>query len=456
MSKGNILIVDDSRNVLVALEMLLSQEFEKVSSISSPNRLISELRQNPYNLVLLDMNFKSGANTGNEGIYWLNRIREDNPDISVVLMTAYGDVELAVRALKAGATDFVLKPWDNTRLLTTVRSAVELNLSKREIKNLRQKERELKTSMNRYDKEIIGSSVPMTTVLRTVDKVAATDTNVLITGDNGTGKELISRRLHRLSGRSQELMVSVDMGAVSETLFESELFGHVKGAFTDARENRTGKFELADNGTLFLDEISNLPLNLQPKLLAALQNRVITPVGSNQAIPVNIRLICATNRNPDKMVAQGLFREDLLYRINTIRIEVPPLRARTDDIPVLASCFLEKYSEKYGKKPIEITGQAMERMLQHNWPGNVRELEHTIEKAVILNETGKLYPGDIIPVTRSGHAPEHDGSLNLGQMEKRMILSALGKFPGNIKAAAGELGITRQTLYNKLQKYGIG
>ena len=446
MARGNILIVDDSRNVLVALEMLLTQEFEKVSSISSPNRLISELRQNPYNLVLLDMNFKSGANTGNEGIYWLNRIREDHPDISVVLMTAYGDVELAVRALKAGATDFVLKPWDNTRLLTTVRSAVELNLSKREIKNLRQKERELKTSMNRYDKEIISSSVPMTSVLRTVEKVAATDTNVLITGENGTGKELIARRLHRLSGRSQELMVSVDMGAVTETLFESELFGHVKGAFTDARENRTGKFELADKGTLFLDEIANLPLSLQPKLLAALQNRVITPVGSNQAIPVDIRLVSATNRNPDEMVEQGLFREDLLYRINTIRIEIPPLRARTDDIPVLASCFLEKYSEKYGKKPIEITGQAMERMLQHSWPGNVRELEHTIEKAVILNETGKLYPEDIIPVTRAGDAPELDGSLNLEQMEKRIILSALEKFPGNIKAAAGELGITRQTL----------
>jgi DNA-binding NtrC family response regulator len=455
MARGSILIVDDSKNVLVALEMLLSQEFDRVCSISSPNRLISELRQNFYNLVLLDMNFKSGANTGNEGIYWLQRIREDHPEISVVLMTAYGDVELAVRALKAGATDFVLKPWDNTRLLVTVRSAVELNLSKREIKNLRQREREIKSSINREDKEIIGSSGLMTEVLKTVEKVAPTETNVLITGENGTGKELIARRIHRLSGRRQELMVSVDMGAVSETLFESELFGHIKGSFTDARENRTGKFELADKGTLFLDEIANLPLGLQPKLLAVLQNRVITRVGSNETIPVDIRLVCATNRNPVDMVARGLFREDLLYRINTITIEIPPLRSRTSDIPVLASYFIEKYSEKYGKKPVDISSQAMDRMLQHNWPGNVRELEHTIERAVILNETGRLKPEEIISIPLN-NGLQFGESLNLGQMEKKMILAAIGRNPGNITAAAGELGITRQTLYNKIQKYGIG
>ena len=456
MSKGNILIVDDSRNVLLAIEMLLSQEFDKVSTISSPNLLISELRQNQYNLVLLDMNFKSGANTGNEGIYWLQRIREDHPDISVVLMTAYGDVELAVRALKAGATDFVLKPWDNIKLLATVRSAVQLNLSRKEIKNLRQREKELKTSINRYDKEIIGSSKPFAEMLKTVEKVAATDTNVLITGENGTGKELIARRIHRLSGRSQELMVSVDMGAVSETLFESELFGHVKGAFTDARENRTGRIELADKGTLFLDEIANLPLSLQPKLLAALQNRVITRVGSNETVPVDIRLISATNRNPARMVAEGLFREDLLYRINTIGIEIPPLRSRTSDIPLLASHFLEKYSEKYGKKPIEISGRAMEGMVQHSWPGNVRELEHTVEKAVILNESGRITENDLFSGTASGYLPDPGDTLNLVEIEKKVIMTAIEKNQGNIKAASEKLGITRQTLYNKMQKYGIG
>jgi len=455
MSKGNILVVDDNRNVLLAIEMLLSQEFDRVSTISSPNLLISELRQNQYNLVLLDMNFKSGANTGNEGIYWLQRIREDHPDISVVLMTAYGDVELAVRALKAGATDFVLKPWDNTKLLATVRSAIHLNLSRREIKDLRQREKELKTSINRYDKEIIGSSKPFAEMLKTVEKVATTDTNVLITGENGTGKELIARRIHQLSGRSQELMVSVDMGAVSGTLFESELFGHVKGAFTDARENRTGKIELANKGSLFLDEIANLPLSLQPKLLAALQNRVITRVGSNETVPVDIRLISATNRNPARMVAEGLFREDLLYRINTISIEIPPLRSRTSDIPLLAGYFLKKYSEKYGKNPIEISERAMERMVRHSWPGNVRELEHTVEKAVILNESGRITETDLFSGSASGYLPDPGDTLNLVEIEKKVIMTAIERNQGNIKAAAEKLGITRQTLYNKMQKYGI-
>ena len=456
MTKGNILIVDDSRNVLLAIEMLLSQEFERVNTISSPNMLISELRKNQYNLVLLDMNFKSGANTGNEGIYWLQRIREDHPDISVVLMTAYGDVELAVRALKAGANDFVLKPWDNTKLLATVRSAIQLNLSRKEVKDLRQKERELKTSINRHHKDIIGTSQQFKQMLKTVEKVASTDTNVLITGENGTGKELVARMVHRLSGRSQELMVSVDMGALSETLFESELFGHVKGAFTDARENRTGKFELAGKGTLFLDEIANLPLSLQPKLLAALQNREITPVGSNRTIPVDIRLICATNRDPAQMVERGLFREDLLYRINTIRIEIPPLRSRTDDIPVLASHFLKKYSDNYGKSPIEITSQAMDRMIQHSWPGNVRELEHTVEKAVILNESGRIMVNDLFSAPPRENMTDHGEILNLEEMEKRLVMAAIERNPGNIKAAAKQLGITRQTLYNKIQKYGMG
>ena len=454
MAKGSILIVDDNKNVLLALEMLLSPEFDKVLCIPSPNQLLSELHSTKYNLVLLDMNFSSGVNTGNEGIYWLQRIRENYPDISVVMFTAYGDVELAVKALKAGATDFVLKPWDNSKLLATVKSAVQLSLSRFEVNTLKQKERDLIQNINKTDKSIIGSSSAMMSVLRTIDKGARTDTNVLITGENGTGKELVARRIHQLSGRSNEIMVTVDMGAISETLFESELFGHVKGAFTDARENRTGKFELANRGTLFLDEIANLPLNLQSKLLVALQSRQVTPVGSNQPSAINIRLICATNRNLHEMVDRGAFREDLLYRVNTIHIEVPPLRARKDDILPMAEHFLRKYAEKYGKHAIEITGQAKEKLMSYPWPGNVRELEHTIEKAVILSESGKLKVSDFFSGSSIGVKAEPT-VVKLDEMERKMITLAVEGNGGNIKAAAQQLGITRQTLYNKMKKYGI-
>ncbi|MFP4557801.1 MAG: sigma-54-dependent transcriptional regulator [Bacteroidales bacterium] len=454
MSKGNILIVDDNRNVLLALEMLLAPEYNMVQCISNPNLLISELQSNSYNLVLLDMNFKAGVNTGNEGIYWLQRIKENHPDISVVLITAYGDVELAVKALKAGATDFVLKPWDNQKLLATVKSAIELSLSKMEIEGLKQKEKDLIKSINREDKQIIGSSEAITEVLRTVDKVAKTNTNIIITGENGTGKELIARRIHNMSERSNELMVTVDMGAVSETLFESELFGHVKGAFTDAHENRTGKFELANRGTLFLDEIANLPLTLQSKLLVALQNREVTRVGSNQSKPIDIRLISATNKDLNQLIDSGEFREDLLYRINTIHIEVPPLRQRKDDILPLAEHFLAKYSEKYGKAPLSISSQAKEKLIDYSWPGNIRELEHTIEKAVIMSESGKLKVHDFF----SGSTVSHKADTNvvkLDEMESKMIALAIEKNTGNIKAAANQLGVTRQTLYNKMRKYGI-
>jgi DNA-binding NtrC family response regulator len=454
MPKGNILIVDDNKNVLLALEMLLAPEYSKVSCISNPNLLISELQSNTYHLVLLDMNFKAGVNTGNEGLYWLQRIKENHPDISVVLITAYGDVELAVKALKAGATDFVLKPWENQKLLATVKSAIELSLSKMEIEGLKQKEKDLIRSINREEKQLIGNSPAMMQVLKTVDKVAKTNTNILITGENGTGKELIARRIHSMSLRSNELMVTVDMGAISETLFESELFGHVKGAFTDAKENRTGKFELANRGSLFLDEIANLPLNLQSKLLVALQNREVTRVGANQPKPIDIRLICATNKDLNQLVDNGEFREDLLYRINTIHIELPPLRRRKEDILALAEHFLAKYSEKYGKSSLSITLQAKEKLTEYSWPGNIRELEHTIEKAVIMSESGKLRVSDFF----SGSTVSHKADANvvkLDEMEKKMITLAIEKNAGNIKAAASQLGITRQTLYNKMRKYNI-
>lgn len=452
MAKGNVLIVDDNKSILSALEILLSPEFQTVTILTDPNQIPTELRRNDYNLVVLDMNFKAGINTGNEGIYWLGRIRETNPEISVVMITAFGDVELTVKALKAGANDFVLKPWDNAKLLATLKSALHLNLSKKEVNQLKEKEKGLKSEINREQKYIVGSSPQLMQVLNLVRKVAKTDANVLITGENGTGKELIAQEIHRLSNRSQEVLVSVDMGAVTETLFESELFGHVKGAFTDARESRAGKFEIADKGSLFLDEIGNLSVHLQAKLLAAIQNRQISRIGSNQTIPVNIRLICATNRNLENMVKEGLFREDLLYRINTIQVEVPPLRERENDVLALADFFLKKYASKYNKPNLKINRQAQEKLLKYNWPGNIRELQHTVEKAVILSDSNILKPEDFFmrPVsTLANHKPD----TTLEDMEKQMIFQAIEKNQGNLSAAADQLGITRQTLYNKMKRF---
>ena len=364
MTKGNILIVDDNKNILSALEILLNPEFNLISTLSDPNQIPTVMRKGAYNLVLLDMNFNDGINTGNEGIYWLGRIREINPEISVVMITAFGDVELTVKALKAGATDFVLKPWDNAKLMATLESALQLNLSKKEVMKLKEKERGLKSEINRDQKYIVGSSPQLMKVLNMVRKVAKTDANILITGENGTGKELIAQEIHRLSKRAEEIMVSVDMGAITETLFESELFGHVKGAFTDAHESRSGKFEVADKGSLFLDEIGNLSFHLQSKLLAAIENRQISRIGSNLTVAIDIRLICATNKNLESMVIDGLFREDLLYRINTIQIEVPPLRERGEDILVLTDFFLKKYSSKYDKPNLKINQQAREKLLR--------------------------------------------------------------------------------------------
>ncbi len=451
MAKGNILIVDDNKNILSALEILLSPEFQTITTLSDPNQIPSEIRKREYNLVILDMNFNAGINTGNEGIYWLGRIKETNPEISVVMITAYGDVELTVKALKLGATDFFLKPWDNNKLLATLKSAIQLNWSKKEVNQLKEKEMGLKSEINRDQKFIVGSSPQLIQMMNLVRKVAKTDANVLITGENGTGKELIAHEIHRISERSQEVLVSVDMGAITETLFESELFGHVKGAFTDARENRPGKFEVADKGTLFLDEIGNLSFHLQAKLLAAIQNRQISRIGSNQTIPVDIRLICATNKNLEGMVQEGLFREDLLYRINTIQIEVPPLRDRGDDVLVLADFFLKKYGSKYNKPNLRINQQAQDKLLKYTWPGNIRELQHTIEKAVILSETTVLKPEDFfMRALLPGKSAKAE--LTLEEMEKRMITHAIEKHNGNLSAAADQLGITRQTLYNKIKK----
>ncbi len=449
--RGNLLIVDDNKSILSALEILLIPEFGEVTAISNPNQIPSELRKKEYNLVLLDMNFNAGVNSGNEGIFWLEKVRESNPDISVVMITAYGDINVAVRALKAGATDFILKPWDNEKLLSTLRLAIQLNLSKKEVRDLRERETGLKKELNREQCQIIGSSPQIVTVMNLVKKVARTDANVLITGENGTGKELIARELHRLSNRSNELLVSVDMGAITETLFESELFGHVKGAFTDARENRQGKFEIADKGTLFLDEIGNLSFHLQAKLLAAIENRQVTRIGSNNAIPIDIRLICATNRNLESMVRDGLFREDLLYRINTIQIELPPLRKRGNDIIMLAEFFLRKYTLKYNKSDMRINQHALDKLMNYSWPGNIRELQNTIEKAVILSDSQVIKHEDLY-LRPAEEISSLDPVIRLEEMEERLIRAALDKNNGNLTAAAEQLGITRQTLYNKLNK----
>lgn len=454
MLKGNILIVDDNKSILSALDILLTPQYEHVKCLSSPNQIMSELRLLEYNLVLLDMNFKSLANTGNEGLFWLQEIKEKYPTISVVHITAYGDVELAVNALKKGATDFVLKPWENAKLLATVQSAIQLSLSRREVGELKIRQKELKRALNKDDKFIVGSSPELLEVLRLVKKVAVTDTNVLITGENGTGKELIAREIHRLSKRHNEVLVSVDMGAIAETLFESELFGHVKGAFTDARESRTGKFEVAHQGTLFLDEIGNLPFHLQAKLLSALQNREICRLGAHKPSQIDIRLVCATNKNLPKMVDEGAFREDLLYRINTIQIEVPPLRDRGNDILLLADFFLQKFACKYNKPSPQLHKKAQDKLLKYAWPGNIRELEHCCEKAVILADYPVLEANDFY-LKPANIKVDDSASLNIEMMEKNLIYEALDKNPGNVSAAANELGITRQTLYNKMRKFGL-
>ncbi len=449
-NSGEILVLDDNKSILSTLEILLTPEFRLVKLISSPNLLISELNARDYNLVLLDMNFKAGANSGNEGIYWLERIKELKPEISVVMITAYGDIGTAVKALKAGATDFILKPWDNEKLLATLKLAIQLNMSQREITRLRERESTLKSGMNR-ERMILGSSPQILAVLEMVRKVAKTDANVLITGENGTGKELIAREIHRLSSRSDEVMIGVDMGSLSETLFESELFGHEKGAFTDARESRKGKIETADRGTLFLDEIGNLPFHLQAKLLNVLESRTCTRIGSNVPKPVDFRLISATNRDPEQMVSQGLFREDLLYRINTIQVLMPPLRERGNDILILAEFFLKKYSARYNKGTLSIDQMASERLLNYHWPGNVRELSHAIEKAVILSDSKIIRSGDF-QLRSITAVPGRIPNITLGQMEEQMISQAIEQNSGNYTAAAEQLGISRQTLYNRLKK----
>lgn len=436
--------------------MLLQTKFDDVLTLSNPNSLISTIKQHNIDVVLLDMNFQAGINTGNEGIYWLNQILLHDPSISVIMITAYGDIQLAVKAVKKGAFDFILKPWDNNKLISTLHASLKLRKSKLETASLQKTTNNLKQELKQpAGQMLIWKSEAMHFVMEMVKKVAATDANVLITGENGTGKELIARELHKHSKRNEEVMVSVDMGSVSESLFESELFGHTKGSFTDAKEDRAGRFETAHKGTLFLDEIGNLSLSLQAKILAALQNRTITRVGSNTEISINIRLISATNRDLETMIKEGFFREDLLFRINTITIELPPLRERGNDIMLLADFFLNKYAGKYDKTGLKISHRAYKKLMKYSWPGNVRELQHCIEKAVILTDD-KVLDQDSFQLNNSTLTVKgKTQSQTIEEMEKEMILARISKEKGNMSIVAKKLGITRQTLYNKLKKYGL-
>lgn len=454
---GKILIVDDNEDLLKAAKMFLKRHFSQVDIEKNPEAIPALMNNEDYDVILLDMNFTKDVSSGSEGYYWLEKILQLDPSSVVVLITAYGDVQMAVKAIKAGATDFVLKPWENEKLLATLFSAMRLRETKDEVETLKFKNQEINQALNDRFSEIIGQSNSMQKIFQTIDRVAKTDANVLLLGENGTGKELVARAIHRNSSRKTENFVGVDLGSITETLFESELFGHKKGAFTDAKEDRAGRFELANNGTLFLDEIGNLSMPLQAKLLTVLQNRKVSRVGANKDTLLNIRLICATNMPLYDMVKENRFRQDLLYRINTIEVEIPALRDRLEDIPLLASHFLKHYAVKYDKTVNKISEGAITRMHKHPWPGNIRELQHAIERAVILSNTSVLQPEDFnfAPVTA-----KEDGQLsleqyNLEEVEKLLIRKVLKKYNGNITQAASELGLTRSSLYRRLEKYGL-
>jgi DNA-binding NtrC family response regulator len=453
---GNILIVDDNEDLLLAARLFLKQHFSVVHTEQNPEKIPSLLNNENYDVVLLDMNFTLDATSGVEGFMWLDKILQIDPSAVVILITAFGDVEMAVRAVKAGATDFVLKPWQNEKLLATLSSALNLRHSRLEVDRLRSQQKQLSNDIDQRYHNMIGVSPAIQKVFATIEKVASTDADILILGENGTGKELVARALHRQSPRADEVFISVDMGAIAETLFESELFGHMKGAFTDAKDNRPGRFELANSGTLFLDEIGNLSLAMQAKLLSVLETRKLTRLGSNKPLDIDIRLICATNMPIYEMVAQNKFRQDLLYRINTVEIQLPPLRERQEDIPLLMDHFLKIFSKKYQKTISGVSAPALKKLECYRWPGNIRELIHTLERAVILSETQILQPSDFpFPETEKEVEGLVFENYNLEDVEKTVIRKTLKKHGGNVSHAAKELGLTRTSLYRRMEKYGL-
>lgn len=454
-TKGTVLIVDDNASVLDSLELFLKHRFHRIICTRNPNTIPSIIREENPDIVLLDMNFTAGTNTGNEGFFWMRKIKKMDPLVEIVLITAYGDVELAVRAMKEGATDFILKPWNNEKLLATLQTILKLKQSQDEIKALRQKQNQYKENLDKEYGTFIGRSPKVLELSAMVRKISTTDANILITGENGTGKELVAYDVHRLSGRKNEVFIKVDVGSLTESLFESELFGHKKGAFTGAHEDRTGKFETASKGTLLLDEIGNLSISQQSKLLSVLQNKKAIPLGSNKPVMIDFRLICATNSNLEEMIRSNLFREDLFYRINTIQLKIPPLRDRRTDIPMLAEYFLNTYKARYHKPNLKFNSVALDSMIEYSWPGNVRELKHTIEKAVIMCE-GEIIKADDLQL-KPGKLDPDEGikAMSLEEGEKLIILNALKNNKGKIIDTARELKIGRQTLYRKIEKYNL-
>lgn len=454
---ARILIVDDDQDVLLAAKMFLKQHFRLVHTEQDPQNIPGLLRSESYDVILLDMNFSRDATSGKEGFIWLNRILEIDPAAVVIFITGYGDIELAVQGIKEGATNFILKPWENKKLLATITANLKIRQSMQELESLRGKQKVLLSNMDLAYGQLIGESMAMQKVMTMVQKVAVTDANVLILGENGTGKELIARAIHKSSHRAEEVFISVDLGAISETLFESELFGYKKGAFTDAKEDRAGRFEAASKGTIFLDEIGNLSLSLQSKLLSVIQNRTVIRLGSNKETPIDVRLICATNMPLHQMVKEGKFRQDLMYRINTVEINLPPLRERIGDITLLVEHFLQVYCKKYKLTNKRLSPNTLRRLEKHNWPGNIRELQHAVERAVIMSESNVLEPHDFFLSN-----PEDDkddsfmpSNFNLEETERMLVRKVIDKHGGNISKAAKELGLTRASLYRRIEKYGL-
>ena len=450
LKNASVLVVDDDPDVLTAVRLLLKTEAKEVMTEKNPENLRWHLSKDKFDVILLDMNFTSPVNTGNEGIFWLNEIRKMGSDASVIMITAYGDIDLAVRSLKEGAADFVVKPWHNEKLLSIIRETLRRKSDKTVIRSSTQADSVI-------GKELIGESEAMQEIFLKIEKIAPTDANILILGENGTGKDLIAKAIHQQSLRADKPFVKVDVGALTETLFESELFGHKKGAFTDAREDRVGRFEAANGGTLFLDEIGNIPLHLQAKLLSVLQNRQVTRLGSNEAIPIDIRLICATNLPLSELANENRFRKDLIYRINTVEIVVPPLRKRGNDVILLAKHFSRIYSNKYMKPLMEFDPKALDKLLNYHYPGNVRELQYTVERAVIMSDNDVLKENDLIfsPIESQFVSVTEPTEFKLSAIEKNTIMKVIEKHNGNITKAAKELGLTRTALYRRLSKYDI-
>jgi DNA-binding NtrC family response regulator len=454
---GKILAIDDNEDILFALKLLLRQHVEVIETLDGPERIPEMMKKESWDVILLDMNFTKDAISGQEGFDALQVIMDHDPNAVVVFITAYGDAEKAVKAIKAGATDFILKPWQNEKILATINSAINLRRSRMQAESLRMKQQEISAVLDQPFTDFIGNSPEMQEVFKTIKKVAGTDANVLILGENGTGKELVARAIYRNSLRKQEVFISVDLGSIAETLFESELFGHEKGAFTDAHKMKQGRFEIASGGTLFLDEIGNLSYPLQSKLLTVIERREVVRVGAAKPLPVDVRLICATNNNIHEDVNKGAFRQDLLYRINTVEIHLPPLRERTGDIPLLSEHFLKIYSKKYRKSIRNIQSSALKKLNQYHWPGNVRELQHAIERAVIMSEGSSLGPDDfILSAQRSSSLGDHDfETYNLDELEKAVINKVMKQNQGNVTQAATQLGLTRTSLYRRMEKHGL-